>query len=99
MPSFTPPTIQQSVGGDRFWSRYSSAVGQSVVLRDGVYQITPFPWAGELEPLIQGEEYFLGGRTYQITEDVADALEGDGFTTDRSSGYGEGEYGDEGYGQ
>lgn len=98
MPSFTPPTVQQSMS-DPFWGRYSVPVGQSVVLTDGTYQVTPFPWAGDLEDLTQGEDYFLGGRTYEITDAIADALEGDGFTTDRISGYGEGEYGEEGYGQ
>jgi hypothetical protein len=98
MPSFTPPTARQSMGGDRLFSRFGSQVGQSVVKADGVYRATPVPWQGELQELTAGVEYFLGGHEYTVTEDIAVALEGDGFTVERGLGYGEGDYGDDGFG-
>lgn len=98
MPTFTPPTIQQSVGGDRLFSRYQIPVGQSVVLTDGTYTLTPFPWIGDIADLTEGTDYFLGGRTYVITDAVASALEGDGFETVADAGYGEAPYGDQGFG-
>lgn len=100
MPTFTPPTVKQRMHATHpLLSRYSIDVGQSVVLRDGAYQLTPFPWIGELEGLTEGTDYFMGGRTYVITSDIADALEGDGFTTDdQGDGFNEGAFGSEGYG-
>lgn len=100
MPAFTPPTVGQPLDPlDRLFCRYSLRVGQSVLLRDGTYEVTPYPWIGELEDLVEGEEYFLGGRTYEVTDAIADALEADGFTTDRTAGYSEGEFDDEEYGE
>ena len=97
MPTFTPPTVRQSMGGS-FWERYSIPVGQSVVKIDGTYTLLPFPWKGELDDGIEGIDWFLGGRTYVITDDVAAALEADGFTTTADAGYGIGDYGDQGFG-
>ena len=79
MPTFTPPTVQQSMN-DRFWGRYSIPVGQSVVKVDGTYQLLPFPWKGELDGKAEGVDYFLGGRTYVISPETATALAADGFT-------------------
>lgn len=99
MPTFTPPTIRQPMStGHPLLGRYSIDTGQSVVLRDGTYQVTPFPWLGEIAELEEGTDYFMGGRTYVITDDVADALEGDGFNTVTDAGYGEADYGDQGFG-
>lgn len=78
MPTFTPPTVRQA-SNDPFFGRYSIPVGQSVVLRDGHYVTVPYPWLGELAELTDGVTYFLGGRTYDISEAVAAALENDGF--------------------
>lgn len=81
MPLFRPPTVSQAMPGDRLFSRYSAIpVGQSVVLRDGTYRITPFPWLGEIAELTEGEDYFLGGHEYVVSTDIADALTADGFT-------------------
>lgn len=100
MPSFEPPTVDQPLGVGPLLSRYSLKVGQSVVKKDDIFTLTPYPWIGELEAAgDEGTDWFLGGHIYQITDAVADALEADGFTTDRTAGYGEGEYGDEGYGR
>jgi hypothetical protein len=98
MPSFSPPTVQQSMPGDRFWSRYSVPVGQSVVKIDGTYALHPVPWIGDLVGLTEGTDYFLGGRTYVITDEIAAALDADGFTTTSDPGYGDGDFGDEEYG-
>lgn len=98
MPSFTPPTIKQSVGGDRLFSRYGVQVGQSVVKTNDTYVLTPFPWLGDITDLTEGVDYFLGGRTYVISDAVGSALEADGFTVVADLGYGEAPYGTQGYG-
>ena len=91
MPTFTPPTVQQG-SSDPFWGRYTIPVGQSVVKVNGVYTTTPYPWLGDIADLTEGTDYFLGGRTYTITEAVATALEVDGYTVD-ASGFGSGAFG------
>jgi hypothetical protein len=80
MPSFTPPTELQS-SDDILFGRYSIPVGQSVVKVDGTYRTTPYPWLGEIADLTEGVDYFLGGRTYEVTDAVATALQADGYTT------------------
>lgn len=92
MPTFTPPTVRQSIRGDRLFSRYGTQVGQSVVKRAGVYTLTPFPWLGEIAHLEEGVDYFLGGRQYTVTVEIAAALDRDGFGYDYT-GYGEGGFG------
>lgn len=98
MPTFTPPTVRQSMPGDRLFSRYGVEVGQSVLLRDGHYALTPFPWQGEIAGKTEGIDYFLGGHEYVVTDDVAEALSADGFDVTPSAGYGEAPYGSDGYG-
>lgn len=97
MPTFTPPTIKQSVSGDRLFSRFGTQVGQSVVKFGDTYRLTPFPWLGDITDLTEGTDYFLGGRTYVITNEIAAALEVDGFAP-VALGYGEGAYGYGAYG-
>lgn len=97
MPVFTPPTQPQAIGKG-LWSYIGGEVGQSVVKIDGTYVEHSFPAWEELEELTEGTDYFLGGRTYWITEDTATALENDGFTTEPAPGYGVGTYGSGGYG-
>lgn len=84
--------------GDRFSSRYGVPVGQSVVKVDGVFTLHPVPWLGDLVDLIEGTDYFLGGRTYVITDAIATALQAAGFTTLSDPGYGDGLFTDEGFG-
>lgn len=94
MPRFTPPTVEQGVRrGDRLFDRYTIPVGQSVVKVDGTYTVVPYPWLGDLEGLQDGVDYFLGGRDYTVSVDVALALEADGFAFDNFPAYGEGGYG------
>lgn len=80
MPTFTPPTVLQG-SSDPFFGRYSIPVGQSVVKVNGVYTTTPYPWLGTIADLEEGVDYFLGGRTYVISNSVATALQADGYTT------------------
>ncbi|HKN44293.1 MAG TPA: hypothetical protein VJW23_10235 [Propionibacteriaceae bacterium] len=80
MPTFEPPTVMQSVPGDRLFSRYGVPVGQSVVKKNGVFVLDPFPWLGDLTGLVAGTDYFLGGHIYEVTTEVASALTAAGFT-------------------
>ena len=96
MPSFTPPVVQEG-SDDPFFGRFLTSVGQSVVRTNGHFVTTPYPWLGELVDLVEGTDYFLGGRTYQVDDLTASQLQSDGFTTS-ALGYGEGGYGLGGYG-
>ena len=91
MPTFSPPTVLQG-SSDHFFGRYSIPVGQTVVKVNGVYTTTPYPWLGTLAPLVDGVDYFLGGHEYTVTNDIAAALERDGYTV-IALGYGDGAYG------
>jgi hypothetical protein len=77
---------------DSFWGRYSIPVGQSVVKVDGTFTLLPVPWQGDLADLEPGVDYFLGGRTYTVTNAVATELEAAGFTVS-ALGYGQGAFG------
>lgn len=114
MPTFTPPTIEQSVSGDPLFSRYSIPVGISVTRRGGNYGSgaygsgiyggggaftrTPCPALREIAGLVEGVDWFQGGRTYVIDDDTAAALTADGFTVTADAGYGVAPYGSQGYG-
>lgn len=78
---FEPPTVAQGTNDGTFFSRYRMPVGQSVVRIDGQFQTLPFPWMGELIGA-EGTDWFLGGRRYQITSEVAAELEAAGYTTE-----------------
>jgi hypothetical protein len=92
MPTFTPPTVNES-SSDHFFGRYSVPVGQSVVRTDGVFQTTPYPWLGDLDGLTDGTDYFLGGHIYTITDEVAAELIAAGYDVDDASGFGLGPFG------
>jgi hypothetical protein len=84
MATFTPPTTTVS-SDDLLFGRYTFPVGQSVLLTDGHYVTTPYPWLGEIRPvggtdLVEGETWFQGGRTYTVSSAVAAALTADGYT-------------------
>jgi hypothetical protein len=84
---------------DHFLGRYSIPVGQSVVKKDGVFRTTPYPWLGDIADLVEGVEYFLGGRTYAVSGEVASELMAAGYTVDGADfGYGQGPYGVGAYG-
>lgn len=98
MPAFTPPTVKQRMPGDRLFSRYGVQVGQSVVRKNGVFTLDPFPWLGDLTGLVDGTDYFLGGHIYQVTDAIGVELETAGFAVDYP-GYGQGAYGHGSYGR
>lgn len=79
MATFTPPTTTEH-SNDPFFGRYQMTVGQSVVLTDGTYTTTPYPWLGEIADLEEGVDWFQGGRTYTVSSAVAAALTADGYT-------------------
>lgn len=78
MPTFTPPTRLEG-SSDPFFGRYSIPVGQSVVQVSGTYTLMPYPSLSEIAGLEEGVEWFQGGRTYVVSNDVAAALAADGF--------------------
>lgn len=80
MPLFTPPTAPEGIGGDPLFSRYTTEVGQTVMSVAGTYTTTPYPWLGDIADLTEGVDYFLGGRTYVVSDEVATALTNDGYT-------------------
>ena len=97
MPTFTPPTVEQG-SSDPFFGRYSIPVGQSVISRNGTFQTVPFPTLMEIDGLIEGEDWFQGGRTYVVSEDVATALALAGYEVAGDEGFGVGPYGAGGFG-
>lgn len=80
MPYFTPPVEYESCN-DHFWGRFRIPVGQSVILRNGIYEVVLTPWLGEICDLIEGIEWFQGGRSYEVSAEIAAALIACGFTT------------------
>ena len=97
MPTFTPPTVPQG-STDPFFGRYSIPTGVSVVKRAGVFEQRPYPALMEIAGLTEGVDWFQGGRTYVISDDIATALTGAGFTVTADAGYGEAPYGTQGFG-
>lgn len=97
MPTFTPPTINEG-SNDFFFGRYSIPVGQSVVKTNGTFRTTPYPWLGDIADLEEGVEWFGGGRTYVVSDEVAALLAADGYTVEPDAGYGEAPYGSQGFG-
>lgn len=81
MPTFNPPTRMEG-SSDFFFGRYSVPVGESVVKVNGTYTVTPYPWLGDIADLTDGEDYFLGGHVYTVSDEIAAALVADGFTVD-----------------
>ena len=90
MPTFTPPTQEQG-SSDPFWGRYRIPVGISVVRIPqgfgmgawgetpygfGGYRRLPTPALSEIAGLEEGVDWFQGGRTYVISDEVAEALVG-----------------------
>lgn len=81
MPTFTPPTVPQG-STDPFFGRYSIPVGVSVVRSGGVFVRRPYPALMEIAGLVEGVDWFQGGRTYTVSSATATALTTDGFTVD-----------------
>jgi hypothetical protein len=92
MPQFTPPTTPVKGDGDILLARYHADWGESVVKQNGHYVLDPYPWLGDLRvrpvntdsyssELVEGVDWFQGGRTYVVSSAVAAQLNADGFTT------------------
>ncbi len=112
MPSFTPPTMPQG-SNDPFFGRYSIPVGISVVrvasapgddgFGEGPYGFggfvrRPLPALSEIADLMEGVDWFQGGRTYVISDEIAENLVASGFAVTADVGYGESEFGSQGFG-
>lgn len=82
MPSFTPPTEQQSPWDGPLLSRYTLPTGISVVWNGVTFVQRPYPWLGEIAELEEGVTFFLGGRTYEVSTFTGDALTDAGFELD-----------------
>lgn len=80
MPTFTPPTVDEGIEcSSRLIGRFKLARGISIVKTSGHYAEQRFPWQGDLEPLAEGSDYFIGGHVYTIDSATASALTIDGF--------------------
>lgn len=96
---FTPPTALE-YSTDFFFGRFGVQVGLTVLKVADHYVTSPYPWLGDLAPLTEGTDYFLGGRTYEVTLETAIALQADGYETTTTppdggepSGFGQGGFG------
>ena len=79
MPTFTPPTRLEA-SSDPFFGRYRIPVGESVVRVNGTFTTQPYPWLGDLDGLAEGEDYFLGGHEYVVSDEIAVELSAAGYT-------------------
>lgn len=80
MPTFTPPVFREAIPtNDRLLRYFKLNVSASVVKKNGHYVTSRYPWAGDLEGLTEGTDYFMGGRSYTVTSAVASALTADGY--------------------
>lgn len=83
MSSFTPPTVSWAwPTGSRLLDRLQLPRGISVVTNgQGGWTNEPYPWLGNIENLIEGTDYFLGGHFYQnLAPTVATSLTNAGYT-------------------
>lgn len=80
MPTFRGPVLQWAwPTGNRLLDRLKVDRALSVVKVNGHYQTQESPYLGDIQNLTEGVDWFQGGRTYTITQAVADALTADGF--------------------
>lgn len=111
MRYFSPPTLKKQGTDDPVWGRYQTYYGVSVLWTGSQFADRPNPMHEELAPLQDGVTYFLGGREYLVTDEVAATLAASGYETqdgppdpnpdppdDTFPGFGEGPYGEGGYG-
>lgn len=73
----TPPVVEYGpAGGGRLFIRYRLNRGESLMRNNGVWSQTAFP----TEDVIKAADHFyLGGSTYQITQDIYQSLIDQGF--------------------
>lgn len=97
---FLTPFAYESVE-HHFWGRYKIRVGVTLIKRNGHYEEVQYPWLGELDGLVDGRDYFLGGHQYyDLPQEVIDDLIADGYDAGPGSetGFGEGGFGEGGFG-
>jgi hypothetical protein len=89
MPTFTPPTVPQGGmylprdtrrGRRLFAQARNVARGQTVVKRNGTYETVGE--GPDVAFLATCDEVYLGGRTYEVSQEVAEALAAAGYTID-----------------
>lgn len=74
---FTPPGFRRvASGSDRLWSHWKSDLALSVMKNGSAYTEVEIPDAEDVEA---ADAFYLGGHTYFITADEADALTAAGF--------------------
>lgn len=81
----------------------TGAYGTSAYGSGGRYITTPYPWLGDIANLVEGRDWFQGGRTYTVTDAVAAALVASGYVLNTSPtgtlvGFGSGLYSTGNYG-
>jgi len=79
MVHFVPPTQDEGFANRGTWSRYAFPVGKSIVRVNGVLTLHPYPLSSDLDDLVQGVDYFIGGHEYEVTTEVAAELAAAGF--------------------
>ena len=103
MPQFTPPTHEEPIRTDvRPLCYYRLTWAASVVRVDGVFRSVRTPSQALIDASggVEGRDFFRGGRSYYVDENLAAKLETDGFAVNRADpGYGEGPYGTGPYGE
>lgn len=85
---FEPPYIDYGwPTGNRLFDRIKIHRGICVVTDSaGGWQNIEFPWLGLIETLIDGQDYFLGGHIYPVTQDIANSLITAGYTVTDANG-------------
>lgn len=81
MPTFEPPTYQRTYSVRKPYFHLTES--QSVVRINGTFTTVKTPSAEQLAAAgVEGEDFFLGGRTYQVSVSVADELTAAGYTVE-----------------
>lgn len=102
MPSFTPPTHEESIRTLVPPLRYYRLTwANSVVRVNGVFTSirTPSTQTIAASGGVEGTDFFRGGRTYYVTDAVAAELETAGFSVTPAGGFGTGRFGLTPYGE
>lgn len=101
MPSFTPPTHEEPIRSTvRPLNYYRLTWAASVVRVNGTFQSVRSPHQDLLEAAGEhGTDYFLGGRTYVVTDAIGTELAAAGYPVVADQGYGVAPYGSQGFGE
>jgi len=95
---FEPPTLKNQASDHPFWGRYQTQYALSVVWDGAKFVDVSVPMTDDLALLEDGKTYFLGGHIYVVTDEVAAALQASGYTVEENPAFGEGGFGDKGFG-